>query len=67
MTLPEQIMAYYPQITWDDFQNGRILLQNDLDERGDYIREWNHPTLAKPTDAQLAAAKPAAAKPAASK
>ena len=29
-----------------------ILLQNDSDEKGDYIKEWNL-DIAKPTDAQL--------------
>jgi hypothetical protein len=33
------------------------MLQNDSDGRGDYIREWKHPTLAEPTQAQLDAVK----------
>jgi hypothetical protein len=53
MTLPEKIMALYPSITTEDFLTV-ITLQNDLDGKGDYIKEWNHPTLAKPTDEQLA-------------
>ena len=33
---------------------GSILLQNDSDGKGDYIAKWEHPTLAKPTDEELA-------------
>jgi hypothetical protein len=29
-------------------------LQNDSNGRGDYIAKWEHPTLAKPTEEQLA-------------
>lgn len=58
MTLYEKIKAIYPELTNADFApfTGVITLQNDSDGRGDYIAEWNHPTLAKPTDAQLEAA-----------
>lgn len=45
-------MAIYPDLKDSDFETF-ILLQNDLDDRGDYIREWNHPTYAQPTDEQL--------------
>jgi hypothetical protein len=30
-----------------------VLLQNDSDGKGDYIKEWNLDNIAKPTDAQL--------------
>lgn len=54
MTLVEKIMALYPELEAKDFMpRGVIVLQNDSDGRGDYIAEWNHPTLPKPTDAQL--------------
>lgn len=53
MTLPEKILALYPELTMNDFIDGYILLQNDSDGRGDYIKEWNHPTLPRPTDEQL--------------
>ncbi|MFZ9210902.1 MAG: hypothetical protein ACO22M_00410 [Candidatus Nanopelagicaceae bacterium] len=36
-----------------------IRLQNDSDGKGDYIKVWNHPTLPRPTDEQLAAMKAA--------
>jgi len=54
MTLFEKIKQIYPDLVNEDFLE-IIKLQNDLDERGDYIKEWNHPTLVKPTDEQLAA------------
>jgi len=52
MTLPEKIKAIYPQLTDNDFLTV-IYLQNDSDGRGDYIKLWEHPTLAKPTQEQL--------------
>jgi hypothetical protein len=56
MTLYEKIIQIYPELTDADFMPGRgtITLQNDSDGRGDYIREWNHATLAQPTEEQLA-------------
>lgn len=56
MTLTKKIMALYPELTMDDFSpiTGQIILQNDSDGRGDYIAKWEHPTLAKPTEEQLA-------------
>ena len=51
----DKIMALYPSLTQQDFLTV-ITLQNDSDGKGDYIKEWNHPTLAKPTDAELEAA-----------
>jgi len=54
VTLYEKITTLYPSLTNEDFApEGTIMLQNDSDGRGDYIREWNHPTLAKPTQEQL--------------
>lgn len=53
MTLYEKIMALYPSLTQQDFFTV-ISLQNDSDGRGDYIVKWEHPTLARPTDEQLA-------------
>ena len=54
MTLYEKITTLYPDLTDADFApEGTIMLQNDSDGKGDYIREWNHPTLAKPTQEQL--------------
>ena len=54
MTLYEKITTLYPTLTDADFMpEGTIMLQNDSDGRGDYIREWNHPTLTQPTQEQL--------------
>ena len=46
-------MALYPSLTQQDFLT-TIRLQNDSDAKGDYIAKWEHPTLAKPTDEELA-------------
>ena len=55
MTLYEKIRTLYPELTDLDFhpRRGVIDLQNDADERGDYIAKWEHPTLAQPTQEQL--------------
>ena len=55
MTLYDKIITLYTELTSDDFapDTGTIMLQNDSDGKGDYIKEWNHPTLAKPTQEQL--------------
>jgi len=50
--LYDKIMALYPSLTQQDFLTV-IILQNDSDGKGDYIAKWEHPTLARPTDAQL--------------
>lgn len=52
MTLFDKIMALYPDLQPQDFLTV-IRLQNDSDGRGDYIAEWNHPTLPCPTEEQL--------------
>lgn len=54
----ERIIAIYPELTSNDFipGSGTIRLQNDSDGNGDYIKEWNHPTLPRPTQEQLDAA-----------
>ena len=53
MTLYDKIKALYTSLTDRDFIT-TIRLQNDSDGKGDYIAAWNHPTLARPTEAQLA-------------
>ena len=53
MTLYEKVMALHPELTTEDCMSV-IRLQNDSDGRGDYIAAWNHPTLARPTDEELA-------------
>lgn len=54
MTLLEKIISIYPELADFDFASGVITLQNDSDGKGDYIKEWNHPTLPRPTEEQLA-------------
>ena len=53
MNLYDKIKAIYPSLTQEDFLTV-ITLQNDSDGKGDYIAKWEHPTLAKPTDEELA-------------
>ena len=53
-TLFEKIKTIHPSLTDDDFsQEGTIILQNDSDGKGDYIKSWNHPSLSRPTTEQL--------------
>ena len=54
MTLHDKIRSLYPELTDRDFTTV-IRLQNDSDNRGDYIKSWEHPTLARPTPEQLEA------------
>ena len=56
MTLYQKIKAIYPSLNKNDFRPefGTILLQNDSDGKGDYIAKWEHPTLPRPTDEELA-------------
>lgn len=53
MTLYEKVKALYPEIDDRDFIR-TIILQDDSDGRGAYIAKWDHPTLPRPTDEQLA-------------
>ena len=53
MTLYEKIKTIYPELVDRDFYTV-IILQNDSDGRGDYIAKWEHPSLARPTEEQLA-------------
>ena len=55
MTLYDKILAVRPNLTADDFAptTGTIVLQNDSDGKGDYIKSWSHPTESKPTQEEL--------------
>ena len=55
LSLSQKIRKLYSSLTNDDFdpETGTIFLQNDSDGKGDYIKSWNHPSLAKPTQSQL--------------
>jgi len=52
----EKLKTIYPDLTDADFApiTGTIILQNDSDGKGDYIKFWEHPTLPRPTDEELA-------------
>ena len=54
--LLEKIKSIYPSLIDQNFSpvNGTIQLRNDSDGKGDYIAKWEHPTLARPTEEQLA-------------
>ena len=54
MTLYDKIISIYPELANFDFGNNVITLENASDGKGDYIAKWEHPTLAKPTDEELA-------------
>ena len=53
MSLYNKIKTLYPQLADHDFMTV-ITLQNDSDGKGDYIAKWEHPTLPRPTEEQLA-------------
>lgn len=56
MSLYEKIKTIYPELTDAEFTpRGTITLENASNGRGDYIAKWEHPTLARPTEEQLAA------------
>ena len=50
----EKLIKIYPELANFDFASGVIVIQNDSDGKGDYIAKWEHPTLARPTDEELA-------------
>jgi hypothetical protein len=53
MMLYEKIITLYPELIDTDFLNV-IELRNDSDGKGDYIAKWEHPTLPRPTEQELA-------------
>lgn len=54
MSLYDKLIKLYSELANFDFASGVITLQNDSDGRGDYIAKWEHPTLPRPTDEELA-------------
>lgn len=42
MNLWEQIVDCYPELINKDLSKEGIILQNDSDGAGDFIREWNY-------------------------
>jgi hypothetical protein len=55
MTLFEQIIAIYPELSNGDFANGVIRLQDDSDGQGAYIAKWDY---SKPIPEGLSLGKP---------
>lgn len=54
MNLYDKIVALYPELNSSDFGlHGTILLKDDGDGKA-YIAKWEHSTLTRPTDEQLA-------------
>jgi hypothetical protein len=53
MYLQEKLKALYPELEEKDFVQ-TVVIQNDQDGKGDYIAKWDHPTLPRPTDEELA-------------
>jgi len=54
MTLVEKIKALYPELPNEPWIKHGIVIQDDSDGQGAYIKEWNHPTLPRPADEELA-------------
>lgn len=55
MTLVEKILQIYTDLTISDFtfhRGGTIMVESTV-EKGEYIKEWNHLTYARPTQEQL--------------
>jgi hypothetical protein len=58
MSLFDEIIAVYPELTTGDFlPNGVIVLRNDSDGVGDYIEKWEY---SQPIPEGLTLGKPAA-------
>jgi hypothetical protein len=53
MTLVEKIKQLYTELPNEPWIFHGIVIQNDSDGKGDYIKEWNHLTLPRPTQEQL--------------
>jgi len=60
MSLYEKILTIYPELTPAENTcgvfNSLIILQDNSDGKGAFIAKWEHPTLTRPTEAQLEAA-----------
>jgi hypothetical protein len=52
----EKLIALYPELSVEDFlpTTGTIALQDNSDGKGVFIAKWEHPTLPRPTDEELA-------------
>ena len=54
MNLLQKIKFIYPSVVDSDFDTV-VLLRDNSDGRGAYIDRWDHPSLPRPTEEQLAA------------
>ena len=54
ISLMEKIIKIYPELTEDDFAplSGTIIIQNDLDGNGEYIKHWSN-IKNQPTQSEL--------------
>lgn len=53
MTLSQKILHIYPELSSSQsFLDGTIIIQNDSDGLGSYIKEWNY-SEPRPTKEQL--------------
>ena len=53
-TLFHKIQALYTDIDLNiEIDKGNVVIQNDMDGNGEYIKTWNVSGLAQPTDEQL--------------
>ena len=52
----EKLIALYPELIISDFSpaTGTMALQVNSDGNGVFIAKWEHPTLPRPTDEELA-------------
>jgi len=53
MSLVEKIKTIYTELTNDDFAYTIQIANDGKPGDEDYIYAWNHPTLTKPTQAEL--------------
>ena len=54
MNLYDKIKSIYPELDDQEFlPQGSIVLQNDSDGKGPYIKKWEHSVYACPTEEQL--------------
>jgi hypothetical protein len=57
-SLLEKLLFLHPSFEAEAPFFSSFLVQNDTDGKGDYIAEWNHPTIPRPIDEELSALEP---------
>jgi len=53
-SLAEKIVELYPELVGKNFMQVGICVVNDNNGTPEYIAKWEHPTLPRPTDEELA-------------